>query len=105
MIVNNGVCRNATIQLMLIEVLDVLRMLLKILQGIIEWLEIRNDPACNYDFIVCIGRDCYTRLHHFQPIHKEIGEKYRGIIKAWVNLFDGVDFQPVAVNCVLKGIG
>lgn len=35
----------------------------------------------------------------------EVGEKYRGVIKAGVNRLDGVRFQPVTVNGILKGIG
>lgn len=40
-IMNDGVCRKATIQLMLIEILDVLGMLLKVLQRIVELLKMR----------------------------------------------------------------
>lgn len=41
MIVDDRVCRKATIQLMLIEILDVLGMLLKVLQRIVELLKMR----------------------------------------------------------------
>ena len=43
MIVNDGVCRNATIQLMLVEVLDVFGMLFHILQCIVERFKIWDD--------------------------------------------------------------
>ena len=104
-IVNDGVCRNAAIQLMLIEILNVLGVLLKVLQGVVERLKIRNDPARDDDLVVCIGRNCHAGLHHFQPVHEKIVEKYRGVIKAGVNRLDGVRFQPVTVNSILKGIG
>ena len=61
--------------------------------------------ACDHDLVVCIGRDRHAGLHHFQPVHEKIVEKYRGIIKAGVNRLDGVRFQPVTVNGILKGIG
>ena len=61
--------------------------------------------ACDHDLVVCIGRDCHAGLHHFQPVHEKIVEKYRGVIKAGVNRLDGVRFQPVTVNGILKGIG
>ena len=61
--------------------------------------------ACDHDLVVCIGRDCHAGLHHFQPVHEKIVEKYRGVIKAGVNRLDGVRFQPVTVNSILKGIG
>ena len=57
------------------------------------------------DLVVCIGRDRHAGLHHFQPVHEEIVEKHRGVIKAGVNRLDGVRFQPVTVNGILKGIG
>ena len=41
-IVDDGVCRNAAIQLMLIEILNVLGVLLKVLQGVVERLKIRK---------------------------------------------------------------
>ena len=104
-IVDDRVCRNAAIQLMLIEILNVLGVLLKVLQGVVERLKIRDDPARDDDLVVCIGRDCHAGLHHFQPVHEKIVEKYRGVIKAGVNCLDGVRFQPVTVNGILKGIG
>ena len=61
--------------------------------------------ACDHDLVVCIGRNCYAGLHHFQPVHEKIVEKYRGVIKAGVNRLDRVRFQPVTVNGILKGIG
>ena len=61
--------------------------------------------ACDHDLVVCIGRDCHAGLHHFQPVHEKIVEKYRGVIKAGFNRLDGVRFQPVTVNGILKGIG
>ena len=61
--------------------------------------------ACDHDLVVCIGRNCHAGLHHFQPVHEKIVEKYRGVIKAGVNRLDGVRFQPVTVNGILKGIG
>ena len=61
--------------------------------------------ACDHDLVVCIGRNCHAGLHHFQPVHEKIVEKYRGVIKAGVNRLDGVRFQPVTVNSILKGIG
>ena len=61
--------------------------------------------ACDHDLVVCIGRNCHAGLHHFQPVHEKIVEKYRGVIKAGVNRLDGVRFQPVTVNGMLKGIG
>ena len=61
--------------------------------------------ACDHDLVVCIGRDCHAGLHHFQPVHEKIVEKYRGVIKAGVNRLDGVRFQPVTVNGILKGVG
>ena len=61
--------------------------------------------ACDHDLVVCIGRDRHAGLHHFQPVHEKIVEKYRGVIKAGVNRLDGVRFQPVTVNSILKGIG
>lgn len=45
MIVNDGVCRKATIQLMLVEVLDVFGMLFHILQCIVERFKIWDDKA------------------------------------------------------------
>ena len=104
-IVDDRVCRNAAIQLMLIEILNVLGVLFKVLQGVVERLKIRNDPARDDDLVVCIGRNCHAGLHHFQPVHEKIVEKYRGVIKAGVNCLDGVRFQPVTVNGILKGIG
>ena len=32
--------------------------------------------ACEHDLVVCIGRDRHTGLHHFQPVHEKIVEKY-----------------------------
>ena len=61
--------------------------------------------ACDHDLVVCIGRDRHAGLHHFQPVHEKIVEKYRGVIKAGFNRLDGVRFQPVTVNGILKGIG
>ena len=61
--------------------------------------------ACDHDLVVCIGRDRHAGLHHFQPVHEKIVEKYRGVIKAGVNRLDGVRFQSVTVNGILKGIG
>ena len=104
-IVDDRVCRNAAIQLMLIEILNVLGVLLKVLQGVVERLKIRDDPARDHDLVVCIGRNCHAGLHHFQPVHEKIVEKYRGVIKAGVDRLDGVRFQPVTVNGILKGIG
>lgn len=60
--------------------------------------------ACDHDLVVCIGRDRHAGLHHFQPVHEKIVEKYRGVIKAGVNRLDGVRFQSVTVNGILKGI-
>ena len=105
MIVNDGVCRKATIQLMLIEVLDVLGMLFKVLQGVVELFEIRNDALGDTAGVSSIGGDFHTRLHHFQPVHEKVGEKYRGVIKAGVNFFDGADLQPIIGNGILQGIG
>ena len=61
--------------------------------------------ACDHDLVVCIGHNRHAGLHHFQPVHEKIVEKYRGVIKAGVNRLDGVRFQPVTVNGILKGIG
>ena len=33
--------------------------------------------ACEHDLVVCIGRDRHAGLHHFQPVHEKIVEKYR----------------------------
>ena len=33
--------------------------------------------ACDHDLVVCIGRDRHAGLHHFQPVHEKIVEKYR----------------------------
>ena len=33
--------------------------------------------ACDHDLVVCIGRDRHAGLHHFQPVHEKIFEKYR----------------------------
>ena len=32
--------------------------------------------AREHDLVVCIGRDRHTGLHHFQPVHEKIVEKY-----------------------------
>ena len=48
----------------------------------------RTSPAClgefsflsaarEHDLVVCIGRDRHAGLHHFQPVHEKIVEKYR----------------------------
>ncbi len=57
------------------------------------------------DLVVCIGRNCHAGLHHFQPVHEKIVEKYRGVIKAGVNFFDGADLQPIIGDGILQGIG
>ena len=57
MIVNDGVCRKATIQLMLVEVLDVFGMLFHILQCIVERLKIWDDLVNDCSFIAGIGCD------------------------------------------------
>ena len=33
--------------------------------------------AREHDLVVCIGRDRHAGLHHFQPVHEKIVEKYR----------------------------
>ena len=48
----------------------------------------RTSPAClgefcflsavrEHDLVVCTGRDRHAGLHHFQPVHEKIVEKYR----------------------------
>ena len=90
---------------MLIEVLDVLGMLFKVLQGVVELFEIRNDALGDTAGVSSIGGDFHTRLHHFQPVHEKVGEKHGRVVKAGVNFLDGTDLQPVVADGVLKGIG
>ena len=59
-IVNDGVCRKATIQLMLVEVLDVFGMLFHILQCIVERFKIWDDLVNDCSFIAGIGCDFHS---------------------------------------------
>ena len=59
-IVDDGVCRKATIQLMLVEVLDVFGMLFHILQCIVERFKIWDDLVNDCSFIAGIGCDFHS---------------------------------------------
>ena len=77
MIVNDGVCRKATIQLMLVEVLDVFGMLFHILQCIVERFKIWDDTPdkSQAEFFT----DSYGVVHN-QPVLLSLNTKYSPIL-------------------------
>lgn len=100
MIVNDGVCRKATIQLMLVEVLDVFGMLFHILQCIVERFKIWDDLVNDCSFIAGIG--CISTRDFIifnQSVMKSV--KSTGELSGGRSTFDGADLQPIIVNGIL----